>query len=164
MGIDELVAPRNLDQLIHDHPFFKDMDPQASRICAGCAVNQRFDAGQYIFREGEDADNFYLIRRGRVALEIRVPGKAPLIVSTLQAGDVLGWSWLVPPYRWIADARAVELCRVISLDGRCLRGKLEDNHTLGYELFKRFIPVLADRIHAGRLQLMDIYGKPRQRD
>lgn len=152
-----------LDRLIDEHPFFRGMDAAACRVIAGCAANERFDADQYVFREGEAADKFYLIRHGRVALEVRVPGRKPLIVDTLEAGDILGWSWLVPPYRWILDARAVELTRAVSLDAKCLRGKLDSDHTLGYELFKRFIPVMAERLMAHRLQLVDMYGQPEER-
>jgi hypothetical protein len=79
-------------------------------------------------------------------------------VQTLHEGDILGWSWLVPPYQWTMDCRAMQLTRVLSLDARCLRSKYESDPTLAYELFKRFVPVLADRLEAARLQLIDMYG------
>lgn len=151
-----------LDRLLKEHPFFQDMNPTVCTIIAGCAANERFNAGDYIFREGESADKFYLLRHGNVALEIHTPGREPIIVETLQAGDILGWSWLVPPFKWRADARAIQLVRAISLDAKCLRGKYEGDHDLGYELFKRFVPVMARRMEASRLQIIDVYGKSRK--
>lgn len=127
---------------------------------AGCARNERFAANQYIHREGDAADQFYLIRHGVVAQELRIPDQEPIIIQTLHAGDILGWSWLVPPYRWTNDARAMQLTRVITLDARCLRGECAVNPTLAYELLKRFIPVIANRLEAARLQLIDVYGEP----
>jgi CRP-like cAMP-binding protein len=148
-----------LDRVLEEHPFFKDMERGVRETIAGCAANERFKAGEYVFREGGTADRFYLIRHGSVALEVHVPGRDPVVVETLQAGDILGWSWLVPPHRWIMDARAAQLVRAVSLDAKCLRGKLDDDHALAYEMFKRFVPVMAQRLEAGRLQMVDMYGK-----
>jgi CRP-like cAMP-binding protein len=152
-----------LDRLLKEHPFFQDMDPEVCKIIAGCAANERFNAGDYIFREGGAADKFFFIRHGSVAVEVHVPGREPIIVETLQAGEILGWSWLIPPYKWRADARALQLVRVISLDAKCLREKYESDHSLGFELFRRFVPIIARRIEVGRLQLIDMYGKSHHR-
>lgn len=127
-------------------------------MLVGCAANVRFEAGQYIFREGEEAKTFYLLRHGRVALEMAVPGRGSLTIQTIREGDVLGWAWLFPPHRWHFDARAVELVRAIAMDGQCLRDKCEQDHSLGYELVKRFAQVIVERLQATRLQLLDVYG------
>ncbi len=84
-----------LEPLLAEHPFFRDQSLEDLRLTAGCAKNVRFDAGQMISREGEDADQFYLIRQGKVALEVSTPG-GPAQIQTVSPGDVLGWSWLVP--------------------------------------------------------------------
>ncbi len=149
---------QTLEPILAAHPFFQDLDPRHLQLIVGCASNVRFDAGQFIFREGEAANQFYLLRHGTVRLEIFVPERGPLIVQTLGAGDVLGWSWLFPPYRWHFDARAATLVRAIALDGTCLRTKCEDDHDLGYALVKRFAHVMMQRLQATRLQLLDIYG------
>ena len=117
-----------------------------------------FETGNYIFREGENADNFYLIREGKVALETNVPGQGAVTVQTLSKGEVLGWSWLVPPFRWSFDARAIEPTRAIALDGKCLRDKCEADPRLGFELLKRFAGVIVSRLQAARMQTLDIYG------
>jgi CRP/FNR family cyclic AMP-dependent transcriptional regulator len=149
---------QTLEPILAAHPFFQDLPSHHLQLIVGCASNVRFEAGQFIFREGEEANSFYLIRHGRVTLEIMVPERGPLTIQTLEEGDVLGWSWLFPPYRWHFDARTTTLTRAIALDGKCLRTKCEDDHDLGYELVKRFARVIMERLQATRLQLLDVYG------
>jgi hypothetical protein len=81
-----------------------------------------------------------------------------MTIETIGEGEVLGWSWLFPPYRWQFDAQAVGLVRAIAFDGRCLRGKCEEDHDLGYWLMQRFAQVMSQRLQATRLQLLDLYG------
>lgn len=147
-----------LERILAEHPFFAGLDARHIQLIVGCATNVRFDAGQFIFREGEEANEFYVIRHGKVALEIFVPGRGPVTIQTLGEGEILGWSWLIPPYHWHFNARAIELTRAIALDGKCLRAKCEDDHDLGYELLKRFAHIVEQRLQATRLQLLDVYG------
>lgn len=147
----------SLERIIAEHPFFTGLDKEYLELLTGCASNVRFDSGKYLFVEGEEATQFYLVRAGRVALEIFAPQRRPIIIGTLEEGDVLGWSWLLPPYIWKFHARAVEMTRAIALDGKCLRAKCEANHDLGYELLKRFASIIEDRLEMTRLQLLDMY-------
>lgn len=158
-----MVAAEGLAALFHAHPFFAGLDADALALIEGCAANVVVAAGDYVYREGEPADHFYLIRFGRVALEVFVPDRPPIVVETLKAGDLLGWSWLVPPYRNGFDARAVELARLLRLDAACLRAKMDRDPALGYALHKRFAPVVAARLAAARRQLIDLYGHPDDR-
>ena len=93
-----------------------------------------------------------------MALEITAPGRGAVTFQTLVAGEIVGVSWLIPPYRWAYDAKALELVRAISMDATCLRGKCEDDHDLGYDMMKRFMPILIERLQNTRMQLLDIYG------
>jgi CRP/FNR family cyclic AMP-dependent transcriptional regulator len=147
-----------LEPILAEHPFLKGLESHHVQLIVGCASNMRFDAGQFILREGEEANQFYIIRKGKVALEVFSPEQGSIIIDTLVDGEVLGWSWLIPPYYWRFDARAVDLTRVIALDGKCLRTKCEEDHHLAYELLKRFAAIMEQRLQATRLQLMDIYG------
>jgi CRP-like cAMP-binding protein len=147
-----------LEPLLAAHPFFKGLESKHLKLIVGCASNVVFNQGQFIFREGEDANQFCIIRQGKVVIETFSPIKGAIPIHTLREGDVLGWSWLVPPYKWHFDARAYELTRAISLDGRCIREKCETDHDLGYELMKRFSMVVTERLEATRLQLLDLYG------
>lgn len=146
-----------LERLFAEHPFFAGLDSRYMQLIVGCGANVRFEAGQFIFREGEEANEFYIIRHGKVALEIFVPERGPVVIETIGEGEILGWSWLIPPYHWHFDARAVELTRAIALDGKCLRRKCEEDHDLGYELLKRFAHIVEQRLQATRLQLLDVY-------
>ena len=150
-----------LERILSEHPFFKGLEEPYLQLLVGCASNVRFNAGEVVFREGEQANQFYLIRQGKVAVETFAPGRGPIIMQTLGEGEVLGWSWLIAPYRWRFDGRAVELTRAIALDGECLRGKCEEDHNLGYELMKRVSHVMEKLVEATRLQLVDVYGGTR---
>jgi len=147
----------SLEPLLAEHPFLKGLDPRYTQIITGCASNVRFDTGQIIFREGEEANQFYIIRQGKVALQIYTPGRGSIIIDTLTEGEVLGWSWLIPPYQWRFDAVASELTRAIALDGKCLRNKCEADHDLGYELLKRFSSIVDQRLESTRIRLLNIY-------
>jgi CRP/FNR family cyclic AMP-dependent transcriptional regulator len=148
----------NLEAILSEHPFFRGLKEDHLNLIVGCASNVRFDAGKYILREEEDANQFYLIRFGKVALELVTPNKGPIIIETLDQGDILGWSWLIPPYTWHFDARALELTRAIALDGKCLRNKIEADHELGYVVMKRFSELMVQRFQTTRLQLLDMYA------
>jgi len=147
-----------LERIIAAHPFFTDLDPAFTSLMVGCASNVKFKRGDYIFREGDPANTFYLIREGKVSVEIQAPQHEPMIVASLQEGEILGWSWLLPPYQWKHHARAVGDVRAIALDGKCLRTKCEENHDLGYEVLKRFARIIEQRLEATRLQLIDVYA------
>lgn len=148
-----------LEPLLAEHEFFRGLPPEAIRLFTQCASNVRFDAGQYLFREGGDADRFYAVRHGRVAVEVHVPGRGGVTIQTVGPGEVLGWSWLFPPYRWHFDARAMEPTRALAFDAVCIRQKCEADHDLGYELMKRLAQVVTERLEASRLQLLDVYGR-----
>jgi CRP-like cAMP-binding protein len=148
----------NLEPILAEHPFLQGLEPRHIQLIVGCASNVRFDPGQYLFHEGDQANKFYFIRHGKVAVEIRAAGKGPITIQTLGEGEVLGWSWLIPPYEWHFDARAVELTRAFALDGKCLRTKCEEDRDLGYEMLKRFTHIIEQRLQATRLQLLDLYG------
>jgi CRP-like cAMP-binding protein len=147
-----------LERIIAEHPFFKGLESYYTTLLTGCAANARFRRGTYIFKEGEEANQFYLIRSGKVSLELFAPQRKPIVIETLAEGDVLGWSWLFPPYLWKFHAHATVETRAIILDGKCLRGKCEQNHDLGYEVLKRFSAITAQRLNATRMQLLDVYG------
>jgi len=148
----------DLRHILAEHPFFNGLSPEHLTIIVGCASNVRIDTGKMVFHEGEEANQFYLIRSGHVSLQLMTPNKGPVTLETLHEGDILGWSWLLPPYEWHFDAKALELTRMIALDGKCLRTKCENDHHLGYELLKRFADIMMKRLESTRLQLLDIYG------
>lgn len=154
---------QTLEQELAAHPFFAGLEPTYVSLIAGCGSNTQCERGQYIFKEGELADRFYVIRHGRVALETAAPQIGLRTVETIEAGEVLGWSWLFPPYRWHFSGRALEPMRAVSLDGVCLREKCAQDHDFGYEVMKRFAAIIIDRLQATRLHLLDLYALPSRR-
>ncbi len=159
-----MVKIKGLDRMLREHPFFEGMGADVQGIVAGCASNARYEADQIIHHEGDKADRFYLVRSGVVSIEMHVPGRKPVIMDTVHDGEVFGWSWITPPYRNSYDARAVQLTRLVVLDAKCLRKKMKKDCALGYELLRRFIPVMAHRLASSRLQMLDVYGSPKRGD
>ncbi len=123
-----------LAELVSTHPLLAGLPGDAVASVAGCARNVAFDPGSLLLSEGDAADTLYLLRRGQVAIEVHSPGKGPIVIETLRPGAAVGWSWLVPPYRWHFDARAVGAVGAIAVDGACLRQKAEADPVLGYAL------------------------------
>jgi len=152
------MAIEGLERILAGHPLFRNMEPEFHDLLAGCAKNARFPADSYLFHEGDDADWLYLVRDGRVALEISAPGHGRMVFQTIASGGVLGLSWLVPPYRWRFDAHVKEDLRVIEFDANCLRTKCDANPALGYAVMKQILPALVDRLHDTRVQLLDLYN------
>jgi CRP-like cAMP-binding protein len=147
---------QKLDSLIREHPFFHGMSDKQLKVIEGCAKNARFAEGKTIFVEGDPADAFYFIQEGSVSIELTVPNQPRSSVQTVGEGDILGWSWVSPPYHWHFNARALRPTKAIAFDARCLRSKLEQDHELGYELLKRFAGVIVQRMDATQVQLLKL--------
>jgi CRP-like cAMP-binding protein len=152
---------RTIETLIHDAPIFQSMSPEALELVSGCASNVRFADDEMLFREGDEADVFYVVRHGRVALDMFVPARGPVTIETVDPGEVIGWSWLFPPYRWHFDAKALGLVRATKFDAACLRQKCEADTAFGYDLMGRFAQVMIERLQWTRLRLLDVYGDGR---
>jgi len=147
---------QKLDSVIRKHPFFRGMTDKQLKVIEGCAKNARFTEGKTIFVEGDPADAFYFIEDGSVSIELTMPNHPRSSVQTVGTGDILGWSWVSPPYHWHFNARALKATRAIAFDARCLRSKLEKDHELGYELLKRFSEVIVERLDATQVQLLKL--------
>jgi CRP-like cAMP-binding protein len=147
-----------IEARLRELPFFAGLAPADLELIAGCGSNVRFREDELLFQEGDRADSFFVLRHGTVALETFVPGRGSVTIETLDAGEVVGWSWLFEPYRWHFDARARSLVRATRFDGECLRAKCESDPRLGYDLMSRFAQVMIDRLQSTRLRLLDVYG------
>ena len=152
-----------LKALIAAQPFFKGMKEEHLQTLAESAMEIQFTAGQVIFREGDLANRFYLIERGKVAVEVERRVAEPILLQTLGPGREVGWSWILPPYHEPFTARALEATEAIFFHGTQLREQCEQNHDLGYELMNRMAVVMLHRIQATRCQLLACHAKrPRQ--
>lgn len=146
-----------LERVVRGLPFFQGMADRHIQLIAGCASNVRFASGRFVFRAGEAADHFYLIREGQVAVQFAIPHGTARTVRTVADGEVVGWSWLCAPYRWHFDARAQKTTVAMAFDGKCLRLKCEEDHELGYAMYTRFTQMAADTLQSTLLQLVDVY-------
>ena len=151
---------KNLDELLREHPLFAGLGPEMGSLLVGCARIVPFATDDYLFHTGEPADSCYLVRNGRVALELITTGGRRIVIDTVDAGGVAGLSWLVPPYRWYLDARAVEPTSAIALDAVCLRAKCDDDPHTGYLLLQRVARAMYERMQSSRVRLLDVYGAP----
>jgi CRP/FNR family cyclic AMP-dependent transcriptional regulator len=148
---------QTIGDLLTAHPFFEGVDERLVRELERCSRNVHYRLGEYLFHEGENADRLLVIRRGRVALDVHVPGRGEVVVSTVDAGEVVGWSWFVPPYTWFFDARAVTEVSAVSVDATCLRDRCDADPVLGYTLMQRIAQVMYRRLQAARLRMLDVY-------
>jgi CRP/FNR family transcriptional regulator, cyclic AMP receptor protein len=150
------TAP-SLPDIILTHRFLEGINPRYLHLLTESASFVRVGPGQDIFREGQEAEHFYLIHKGKVALETFVPREGTTTIQTLEGGEALGWSWLFAPYRWKFTARALEPCELVAFCARSLREKAEENHDFGYELLTRVSRVMLQRLQATRRRLIEFY-------
>ena len=139
-----------------DHHFFKGFQPGYVELLSECASIRKFNAGSYIFRDGEAADQLLLIQAGKVTIELQMPGGRAMSILTIGEDGVVGWSWIVPPHRWHFSARAVEETTAIVLDANGIMRKCDENNQLGFELMKRCANVMGERLNATRAQLLSL--------
>jgi len=150
---------QRLKTIISKHPIFKGLDKRYIELIADHTSAVTFNPDDLIFREGDEANEFYLILEGKVSLEIAMsPDRDPITIQNIGDGEVLGWAWLFPPHRRHFDARAITSTKAIAVDGKFLRTRCEKDHHLGYELMKRFAILIEERLMAVRLQNPDMYA------
>ena len=150
---------KTIEELLRGHRFFEGLPETDIALLDGCGQNKIVQAGEYLAREGESANTFYVIRHGKVALETQGAGHNGLVLETLTEGEVLGWSWLFPPHQWFYDVRVIDDVRMVSMDGICLRGKAEADPALGFRLMKTIAREMNERLRTARLQILDVYAQ-----
>lgn len=138
--------------------FFKGMKQEHLDLLSGHMSQESFRSNSYIFKEKDEAADFYLVLKGKVSIEMTSPEGKLFSIQTLKAGDILGWSWMIPPYQWRFSARAVEPTDLLIIDGKFVREKTKKDHDLGYEILGRLAGVFAQRLEATRRQLMETYN------
>ena len=148
---------QSIEQLLAEHPFFLGLKTEHIKLLAGCATTARVEGGEFLFRDGEMARAFYVVRHGGIAIATITPHEGLVVIQTVGDGDVLGWSWLLPPYRWHFGAYATEPTTLVALNAACVRGKCESDPEFGFEIMRRFAQVMASRLEAMHLQLMNVY-------
>jgi len=148
-----IAHPHKAAAALSDHPFLSSIPIGSLRRLAAHVQSHTYPAGEQVFREGQIANRFFLIRNGLVRLDLEVAGRGQVEVETLGCDSALGWSWLFSPYRWHLTATAVERTSMLIFDTDALQIAMAADPPLGYELIRRFSGVMFDRLVATRLQL-----------
>lgn len=156
--VDTEIQIEPLTTRVALHPFLAGMNHTQVTLLTDCAVGRHFNANQTILREGEFANGFYLIETGKVALESETGLGQPIPIQILGAGDLLGWSWMFPPYVWQFTARAIQPCTALFFYAAILREYCEKDHSLGYEVLKRISAVMVTRLQAAHDQMLSIHS------
>jgi CRP-like cAMP-binding protein len=148
---------QSLERSLAEHPFTKRIPQHWLTVLSGCAKNLRYQAGEYLFREGQPAEYLYLLRHGQVELESHVPGKGPVSLETLQPGEAIGASIVFPPYDWHLDARATTPVLAFALDGACLRKRIAADAEFGRAVLQILLVDVHSRLARARLHQLDVY-------
>lgn len=151
------METESLARSIAEHEALANLDEDHIAFLSGCTKNVRYAAGDYLFREGEEASLLYLVRTGKVSLEIHAAKPGTIVVETLHAGELMGWSCLFPPHRWHVDGRAAKDTLVFAVEGKCLRNKLETDSAFGYAFTRTMLREVHRRLERTRLQVLDVY-------
>jgi CRP-like cAMP-binding protein len=146
---------------IAGHPFMVGLPPRFVDVLVPITELVEFPMGGWIARTGAPANSFLLLVAGRAGIEIGAASRDPMVVATVHAGDVVGWSWFVEPHEWHFDVVALDHVRALAVDATALRAACAADHELGYQLGIRLARVVASRLEATRHQLLDVYGRPR---
>jgi CRP-like cAMP-binding protein len=142
------------------HPFLHGMSADQLGLLADAARDVSFPARHRLFEDGGYATRFWLIQAGHVSLDLHVPGDGPVIIETIGMGELLGWSWLFPPYKWAFGAVAATAVEAFEFDAPAVRELCAADPGLGYELNQRITRVLARRLQATRIRLIARSGYP----
>ena len=143
---------------VDDHPFLKGLDPEFLSAVGHRAECRRFETGESLVREGDEARQFFLVYSGKVALEVVSPDSPHVTTQTVGPGEVVGWAWLIPPHRWPIDARALKPTRTLILDAALLRRRFETHPEDGYRFLMRLLPVIAQRLENVRFIILELHG------
>ena len=152
---------RSVPEILTEHPFTSDLSTEQRQALANLATMKSYGTDSLLLQEGRSATAFFLILDGLVGIEVFVPGRGARRLQTVEAGSVVGWSWMLAPNRWEFDARALEPTLALVLDADRLRALCDEDCSLGQHLTRKLLFVVAERLKAARLQLLDLYGPPK---
>lgn len=154
------MTKQSIDNYLPSHAFFSGLDGSFMNFLSNSATETEIKKGEVLFKQGERADKFYLLLDGQISVQVPALVGPSLDIQTLGKDQILGWSWLMPPYRWSFLARAVEDSHLLEFDGNAILAHCEDDPKFGYELFKRFAALMSERLDAARQKMMDQWNPP----
>jgi len=146
-----------LEYAVANHEFFQDFKPEHLQLFQDCAGDAHYRKDQYLLHQGQENERFFIIRKGEVRLELTTPEYGTFPIQMVVQGEILGWSWIMPPYQSIFDARANEPTHVIAFDCRSLRRRCEIDFEFGYRVLQKFSLALSSRLDATRAKLIEYH-------
>lgn len=153
-------SPLNIGGYLQSHGTFRQMSEKLIQKLADAGRVLQFKQGEQLFRQDQPANHFYIVIDGQISVQIPAIYGPPLVVQTLGEADVLGWSWLIPPYRWAFEANSECETQVIEFDGESIREACDADPELGYQLMKCFAGLMSERLHEARLKMMETWSAP----
>ena len=154
------MSKQSIEDYLSTHTFFSGLDDSFVKFLSNSATGLQIKKGEVLFKQGTHADKFYLLRNGQVSVQVPALMGPSLEIQNLGEDQILGWSWLIPPYRWNFMARAVEDSELLEFDGSAILARCEEDPRFGYELFKRFTALMSSRLDAARQKMMDQWNPP----
>lgn len=151
----------NLTESISESGLLSHLGSGEIQFLASVATETHFGPDQIVFEEDSEADTFYIIRSGRIGLELTSAMRRPIVIQTLGPGDLIGLSWFFPPYRWSWRARAIEETDAVAFDAAQVRTECEADAHLALEILRIVSAQAVQRLHSSRTQLLDLYEFPR---
>jgi CRP/FNR family cyclic AMP-dependent transcriptional regulator len=151
------MPEQSVEELLSGNRFFAGLAPEYLEYLAEHATPERLGEGEVLFAYGDTARHFYLITDGTVSVEVAAIEGPALELQVLGPGSVLGWSWLIAPYRWSFQARATVDTAVLKFDGAEILSRCEKDPAFGYELVKRFSALMSERLHFSRQKMMEAW-------
>ena len=155
-----MAETKSIEQYLAGLNLFSGLDSSYLQFLADCARRREVDRGDVLFKQGTAAEHFYLLVKGSISVEVPAIEGPPVQLQRPDPGEVMGWSWLIPPYRWNFQARAVEPSEVIEFDGKAILERCEDDSAFGYEILKRFSALMSERLEFARRKMMDEWSPP----
>jgi len=154
------MSKQSIEDYLSGHAFFSKMDSSYLKFLSDSVTELRIKKGDVLFKHGNRADKFYLLRNGQISIQVPALMGPTLEIQTLGEDQILGWSWLIPPYMWSFQARAMEDSDLLEFDGSAILARCEEDPNFGYELFKRFAALMSERLDAARQKMMDEWNPP----
>ena len=154
------MSKQSIEDYLSTHTFFSGLDDSFVKFLSNSATGLQIKKGEVLFKQGTHADKFYLLRNGQVSVQVPALMGPSLEMQSLGEDQILGWSWLIPPYRWNFMARAVEDSELLEFDGNAILARCEEDPKFGYELFKCFAALMSERLNAARQKMMDQWDPP----
>ena len=151
---------QSIEDYLSTHTFFSGLNDNFMKFLLNATTELQIKRGEVLFQQGGRADKFFLLRNGQVSIQVPALEGPALDIQTLGENQILGWSWLIPPYRWNFLARAVEDSDLLEFDGNVILARCEEDSEFGYELFKRFASLMSERLDAARQKMMSQWDPP----